>query len=113
MHHLNMPEAFPGAGIQGEEAVGEQVGTGAVDSVEIVFGAGGGGIDDAALFVDRELAPDVRAADFFPCFRRPGFVAEFAGMRDSVEGPDDAAGANVEGAEVARRGAVALISGRA
>lgn len=113
MHHLKMPEALAGAGVESEEAVGEEIGSSAVDAVEIVFRAGSGRIDDPTLFVERELTPDIGAADSIPCAGRPCFVTELAGMRDGVEGPDDAAGANVEGSQIAGRGAIALIGGRA
>ena len=44
----------------------------------------------------------------FQASLRPGVVAEFAGMRDGVECPDELAGEDVVRAEIARRIAVAF-----
>ena len=54
--HLEMPEPLAGAGVEGEQAVAEEVGALPVGAVEVVFRTGGREVDDAALFVDRELA---------------------------------------------------------
>ena len=113
VHHLEMPEAAAGAGIEGQQAIGEEVRAVAVGAIEIVFGAGGGRVQDAAFFVERKFAPDVGAADSLPGVLGPGVVAELARVRDGVKGPDDLAGAHVEGADVAGRRAVALVGGGA
>jgi hypothetical protein len=111
MHHLEMPEAFAGAGVEGEKAIAEKVCARAVGAIEIVFWAGGGNVDDAAFFIEREFAPGVGAADRFPGVFRPGVVAEFAFMRNGMEDPTQSAGANVEGADVSGCGTPALIGG--
>ncbi len=50
-----------------------------------------GNVSDAALLIDRHLIPVVNAAHRFPGVRRPGVVAEFAGMRNYVERPHELA----------------------
>src|SRR5262249_50431239 len=51
--HLKMPQAFAGAGIESQQAVGEQVRAFAIRAVEIVLGARGGRVEDTARLVDR------------------------------------------------------------
>src|SRR5260370_25402327 len=109
---LEMPEALAGAGVEREEAVAEEIGAEAVCAVEIVLGAGGGRVEDAAFGVERHFAPDVGAADGLPRVLRPRLVAELAGMRDGVKGPGQLAGARVEGAYVAGRRSGSLIGRR-
>ena len=53
--------------------------------------------------VERHAGPVVGGAGVFPGVGGPGVVAEFAGMRDGVEGPAQRAGADIEGADVAGR----------
>jgi len=123
MDELVMPEALARAGVEGEEAVAEQVRATAVGAVEVVLGAGGGRVEDAALGIDGEFTPDVGAADALICILGPGVVPELTGPRHGVEAPDELAGADIEGANVAGGdieganvaggGAVTLIGGRA
>ena len=56
-----------------------------------IFRTRGRHVDDAALVVDRDLAPVVRAADGLPRVVRPRVVAELARPRDGVERPDELA----------------------
>ena len=99
--------------VERDEAVAEQVGALPVAAVEVVLRAAGRDVDDAALLVDRLLAPVVGAADGLPRVRRPGVVAELAGPRHGVKGPDQRAGAHVERADVAGRRGVLLVRRRA
>ena len=57
MDHLEVPQALAGARIEREQAIAEQIRAGAIRAVEVVLRAGGRGVDDAALLVDRKLAP--------------------------------------------------------
>src|SRR5262249_29168185 len=77
--HLEVPEAFAGPGIEGQQAIAKEIRAFAVDSVEVVLGTGGRRVDDAALLIDGELAPHIGAADALPRIFRPRVVAELAG----------------------------------
>ena len=90
----------------------EQVGAVPVAAVEVVLRAGGRHVDDAALLVDRLLAPVVCAADGLPRIRRPGVVAELARPRHRMKRPDQRPGPHVERADVAGRRPVLLIRRR-
>src|SRR5437016_10995814 len=87
MHHLEMPQALAGAGIERQQTVAEEIGAAAVGAVKVVLRARRGGVNDTALFVDREFAPDIRSADALPGILRPRIIPEFAGARNGVEGP--------------------------
>ena len=47
--------------------------------------------------------PDVMAADVGPGVFRPGVIAEFAGVRNGVEGPTELAGAEIVSANISGR----------
>src|ERR1017187_3084402 len=112
MHHLEMPEAFAGARIQRQQAIGEEIGPQAVRAVEIVLGAGGGRVENAAPRVQRHFAPNVGPADALPGILRPRLVPELPRMRNGVKRPDHLSTPHVEGANVPRRRSVALIRRR-
>jgi len=112
MHHLEVPDPFSGSGIQREQAVAEQVGARAIAAVEVVLRTRGRHVDDAAGAIDRHLRPVVRAADALPRIFRPRVVAELPFVRDRVEGPDEASGADVEGTDIAGRRLVLLVRRR-
>src|SRR5882762_10112494 len=101
MYALKMPEAFSGAGVESEQAVGEKVVADAIGGVKIGCGGTGRGVDDAANGVERHFSPVVCGAAGFPSVFWPGVVAEFAGLRNSVKGPAKFSGANIEGANIA------------
>ena len=105
---LEVPEPLAGARVEREQAVAEQVRAGAVGAVVVVGRRAGREVGDAALRVDRDLAPGVGAADVLPGVLRPRLVAELAGMRHGVELPHQLAGDHVVGAQVAGRRHVAL-----
>ena len=100
---LEVPDAFAGAGVEGEHAVGEEVVSNAVGAVEIEGGRAGGGEDHAEFRIDGEAGPGVRAAGDLPGVFGPGFVAELAGPGDGVEDPAKLAGFGVPGADMPGR----------
>ena len=100
---LEVPQALAGPRVEGEETVGEQVGTDAVGSVIVVGGRPGREIGDAAFGVNRDLAPGIRAADVLIGVLGPRLVAGFAGMRDGVKLPYELAGQDVVRAQVSGR----------
>lgn len=97
-----MPDAAAGAGVQSQKAIGEKVIATAVRAIKVVLGARCGCVNDPALLVQRELAPDVSAAYGSPSILGPGLIAEFAGTRNCVESPDEFSGSHVECADVTR-----------
>src|SRR5256885_14521211 len=58
--------------------------------------------------VNRHAGPAVRTAGRSPGVRWPGVVAKFPRPGNCVEGPANAAGSNVVGADVPRRGVLVL-----
>jgi hypothetical protein len=111
MNGLEMPETLARAGIEGKEAVCEEVRALAIRAVEVVGRRSGRHERDPARLVDRDLAPHVNAADLLPRILRPRVVPVLAGARDGVERPDQRARDDVVGPDVARR-RVILLSGR-
>ena len=110
---LEMPEPLAGPDVERDDAVSEEIGAFPVPSIEVVLGASGRDVDDAALLVDRLLCPVVGAADGFPRVLGPGVVAELAGPRDGVKGPDQCSRADIERPNVAGRRSVLLVRRRA
>ena len=99
-----MPDSLAGFGVQGKQAVGEEVVSKAVCAVEIECCRAGWGIDDAAFTVECHAGPVVGCATLLPGVFGPGVISEFAGMGNGVERPAQFAGANVISADVAGRG---------
>ena len=108
MHHLEMPQPLAGARVEREQRSAEQVRAEPIGAVVVVGRRPGREVGDAARRVDRDLAPGVGAADVLPRVLRPRVVAELARVRDGVELPDELAGDDVEGAQVAGRRQVVL-----
>ena len=75
MDHLEMPEAFSRACIESQQRITEQVRTGAIRAVKVIFRAGGRYIDNAALLIDRHIAPDIDSRTLLPAVATPGVVA--------------------------------------
>ena len=98
-----MPEALAGVGVEGQQGIGVEIVAHAVAAVEIDDRGAGGGVDDAALGVERHAGPVVGRARGLPGIRRPGLVSGLAGTRNGVEAPANGAGAHVEGANIAGR----------
>ena len=111
MHHLEMPQALAGPGIQGQQSVGEQICAAAIHAVEIVFRARGGRVDNSACLVDGELAPDIRSAHAIAGILRPRVIPEFTGARNGMERPGEISRANIKCADIARRRTILLICG--
>ena len=103
MDRLKVPEPLARSRIEREQAVAEQIRSVAVGTVEVVRRRAGRQVHDAALFVDRHLAPVVRAAHVLVRILRPGLVAELTGSRHGVELPQPLAGDDVVGADVTGR----------
>ena len=78
MNHLEVPEPLPGAGIQREQGVAEEIAADAIGAVVVIGRRAGREVGDAALFVHRNFAPRVGAAGVFPRVLRPRVVADFA-----------------------------------
>ena len=98
MHDLEMPEPFPGRGVQRHDAVGEQIHPMPLAAVEIGLGRLGRDVNDAALFIERLAAPRHHAGGGFVGLRRPGVVAHFAGTGNQVKDPAPLPGPHIEGA---------------
>src|ERR1022692_2902755 len=111
--HLEMPDAAAGAGIESQKAIGEKIIAVAVGAIKVVLGARCGCVNHAVLLVQCEFTPDVGSADRSPRVLGPGLIAEFAGARNCVEGPDEFSGSHVECADVTWGRAITLVGGRA
>src|SRR5882724_118155 len=98
-----MPEALARAGIEREQAVGEEIVAKSVRAIKIKGGGSSGNVDDAANRIEGHSGPVIGGAAGFPCVARPGVVTEFAGNRNSVKRPAKFAGADIEGTNVAGR----------
>src|SRR5271168_3566836 len=96
-----MPEALAGSGVQGEQAIGEEVVTEAVRAIEVERGGSRGHVKDSAFEIERHAGPVIGGAAGFPCFFRPSVVAELARMRNGVKDPSHLAVADIKSADVA------------
>ena len=103
MHELEVPEILAGVGVGRDEARAEQVVALAIAAELIDRRRAERHVDDAALRVDGDEAPDVDAGAVLPAVARPGVVVLLAGSRDRMERPDQLAGVHVPRADVARR----------
>src|ERR1035438_2243539 len=86
MHALEVPDALAGGGIEREQGVGVEVVAGAVATVVVEDRGAGRRVDDAVLGIESHAGPVVGRAGSLPGVWRPGFVAHFARMGNSVEG---------------------------
>ena len=103
MHHLEVPFQFAGERIDGDQRRAEQIRARAVAAPIVGGRLAEGHVEDAALGVDREEAPDVRAGAVLPVVALPGVVAGLAGARDGVERPEQFAGVDVPARACRRR----------
>ncbi len=101
MHDLEVPLALAGLQIDADQAFAEQVVAGTLAAVVVRGRDFDRQIDQAEFFVDGHLGPDAGVAVGGPGAVLPGVVAELARARDGVEGPEQLAGAGVEGANQA------------
>src|SRR5262249_60802035 len=105
-----MPDALAGVRIQTQERVGEKVVAMPVRPVKIESRRTGRREDQPMSLIDNQPRPIVSAADVSPGVFRPGLVTELARVRDRVKRPSLFTSANVERADVARRGGQRLAS---
>ena len=103
VHNLEMPLALARRRVQADQGFTEQVGARPPAAEKIVARRTHGHIQQTALLVEGHRRPDVCVPRELPGILSPGFVAEFAGLRNSVETPYLSAGVGVEGAHVAWR----------
>src|ERR1700730_15126212 len=101
MSGVEMPQAPASRRIQGEQTIGEQVVPGTIGAVKVAHRRTCRGVDDSALFIERESGPSIGRTGFSPSIRRPLVVREFPGMWNSVERPAQRARMDVECADVA------------
>ena len=98
---LKMPQQITRSCVDGKEAIGVQIVSRAVRSVEVAYSRACRHIEDAALLVEYTARPVVRAPGVAPGVLRPAFVAGLAGTGNCVKSPSQFAGMHVVGAHVA------------
>ena len=103
MNALKVPDFLACFRVQGDQAIGEEVVTNAVSAVKIKSGRACGHVKNSALGIESHARPVVCGPGSFPRPPRPGFVTEFAGVRNGVKRPAQFAGENVISANVAGR----------
>ena len=84
---LEMPDATACAGVQRNHAIGEKIVADTISAIEIKRSRASGAEHHAEFRVDAQAGPRIRAAGDLVRLRRPGVVAELAGMRDGVKNP--------------------------
>ena len=100
---LEVPRAFSGLEVKGDDAVREQVVAGPVPPVEVAGGRLHRQVDVAQLGVDGHLAPHPGVAGVAPRVGQPRVVAELVGAGNGVEDPPPLAGPGVVAADVPGR----------
>ena len=95
MDHLEVPDPLARIGLQGKQAVGEEVGALSISAPEVEGGRAGRQKHEPALGVDADTAPGVGAADARVGVCRPRLVAEFTREWNRVERPSDLARADI------------------
>ena len=103
MHHLEVPQVLAGIRVGRDEAGAEEIVAGAIAAVLIDRRRAERHIDDAALGIDGDEAPDVDARTVLPAVAGPGVVVFFTRSGNRTERPDQLAGVDVPGAHVAGR----------
>ena len=96
-----MPAALPGLQVNGDKAVAEQIGSGALAAEKVRRWRFHREIGEAKVFIDGHLRPHTGVAVHIGRIVQPGLIAELAFLRHGVEGPHALAGAHVEGAHIA------------
>ena len=97
---LEMPAAAAGPAVERDEAVAEQVRSGAVASVVVIRGRSERHVRQSQLLVHAGHGPQVRAAALLPRIAAPGLVAELARAGNRMKPPAQLAGVDVEAAHV-------------
>ena len=108
MHELEVPEILAGVRVDGDDRRREQVVAGTIDADAVVVRRAERHVENAALVVERRVAPDVDAGSILGAVLFPGVVAELARPRHGVERPHQLAGSRVERARVARGAGAAV-----
>ena len=90
-----MPQSFARLQIERDQALPKQTVAGAMATVVIAGRQLDWQINDAELFVNRNLSPDARVTGVRPRVALPCFVSDLAGPRDGVENPEALARADV------------------
>src|SRR5690348_9351893 len=101
MHTLEMPYALAGLGIEGKQAVSEQVITHAVSAIEIEGSRAGRDVNDSTVPVESHSGPVVNGAGALPGILGPSLVAELARSRNRMKRPAQPTGTNLVGSDVA------------
>src|SRR5439155_1362755 len=95
VNELEMPQSFARLQIERDQTLAEQTVAGAMATVVIAGRQLDWQINDAELFVNRNLSPDARVTGVRPRVALPCFVSDLAGPRDGVENPEALARADV------------------
>ena len=101
VHELLEPLQRAGRGIERDQAVAVEVLALAIAAVEVGGGRSGRRKDEAALDVDGQVRPGVRARAVLPAVALPRLDARLAGARHGVKRPQQLAAARVPAANVA------------
>ena len=96
MHQLEVPLALAGPQVDADDAFREQVVARPMTAVVVRRRGLDRQVDETEILVDRNLRPDAVVAVDRPRVLLPRVVAEIAGQRNRVEGPQQLAGADVE-----------------
>ena len=104
VHELVVPHPFARGRLEREQRVGKQVLAVAIAAPEVEGRRAGRQEHQAPRPVDGDAAPRIGAADVRPGVGGPRVVAEFARCGNGLEHPAHATRADVERADVARRG---------
>ena len=100
---LEVPDPLSRLGVDGDDALGEQVVAEAVAAVVVAGRGAGRQVDVAELVVGGERGPDVGVARVAPRLVQPRVGAEVIGLRDGAEHPPDVAGPRVDPLDPAGR----------
>ena len=103
VHDLEVPQVLAGVRVGRDDARAEEIVAGAIAAVLIDRGRAERHVDDAALDVDGDEAPDVDARAILPAVARPRVVELLARLRNRSERPHQLAGVDVPGAHIAQR----------
>ena len=101
MRDLEVPFALAGLQIDAHQAVSKQVVPRPVPAVKVRRGVFHGQVNQAELFINRDLRPHAGVAVDGPRLVLPGVVAELAGTGNRVERPEHFAALHVEGTDQA------------
>ena len=78
MHELEVPEILAGVRIDRDDRRREQIVAGTIDADAVVVRGAERHVEDAALRIERHVAPDVDAGSVLRAVSAPGVVAELA-----------------------------------